>query len=91
MTTELVGDKAGLESIPYDNALERGDQYKKLFEEVFNFDKVEVCLNPTLDQVLAQFQIFDDKSKLFAKNRADQTVLALACCWVGFKLKPSYH
>ena len=37
MTTELVGDKAGLESIPYKNALERGDQYKKLFEEVLNF------------------------------------------------------
>ena len=35
--------------IPYTNAHERCDMYKKLFEEVLRFDKVEIIENPSRD------------------------------------------
>ena len=55
----------------YKNAEQRGKDAQKLFEEILEFDNVDVCTNFTKAQVLEKLSALERVKEKFEKSRED--------------------
>ena len=55
----------------YKNAVQRGKEAQKLFEEILEFDNVDVCTNFSKAQVLEKLNALERVKEKFEKSRED--------------------
>ena len=65
--------------------------YRQLYEEVYGYDRVEICLNYHRIEMIAKLNELGDEAKLFGQNHDEKTILALDVIHIGFKLNYAYH
>ena len=71
---------------PYKKALENGEKYRLLFEELLKFDDVSLFTNLPKNQFIEVLDSVQSRADQFEHRKSDEDVLTVAIVNVGFYL-----
>ena len=70
----------------YDSAIEKGEMYRKLFEEVLKFSEVTAYTDLTKSQVIEVLDFLQYRADKFERCKSDDDLLTVALVNVGYFL-----
>ena len=76
--------------LPWHNAVERGELARQTFKEVLNFYDINVFVDLSKDEIVAELDKIKYQAGTFDDERGENETLAVAIVWIGHKIMADY-